>query len=237
MAELDATKCTALTRVECNTSQMATLNVSGCTKLKRLGCWENQLTTLDISKCSQLTDLECNANQLTTLDVTACTQLTNLACQKNQLKKLDLSKNKALVECICQNNLLTELTLCKSGAITNLYVTNNQLAGEAMDKFIESMPVQEQAFFTVLDAVDPDLEQNVCTTTQVAAANAKGWTAYQWINGAWEVYGGSDPTPIISTLADNDGDESAPAYNLSGRRITTPQKGIIIRNGRKYLYK
>ena len=190
-----------------------------------------------MSDCTKLDTLWCYTNKLTALDVTACTQLTNLACQKNQLKKLDLSKNKALVECICQNNLLTELTLCKSGAITNLYVTNNQLAGEAMDKFIESMPVQEQAFFTVLDAVDPDLEQNVCTTTQVAAANAKGWTAYQWINGAWEVYGGSDPTPIISTLADNDGDESAPAYNLSGRRITTPQKGIIIRNGRKYLYK
>ena len=93
---------------------------------------------------------------------------------------------------------------------------------------------------TVYDADAADQEENVCTKEQVAAAIAKGWTAYQWINEAWAVYEGSDPTAIDTVPAADDiqtSDASAPAYNLSGQRINGSQKGIIIRNGRKYFVK
>ena len=42
---------------------------------------------------------------------------------------------------------------------------------------------------------------------------------------------------LISTLADNDSDESAPAYNLSGRRINGNTKGLRIVNGKKVVIK
>jgi hypothetical protein len=39
----------------------------------------------------------------------------------------------------------------------------------------------------------------------------------------------------ISTVVRNDATTSSPLYNLQGQRIQKPQRGIYIRNGKKYL--
>lgn len=209
-----------------------------CTELTDLQCNYNQLAKLNLSNCAKLDTLWCGNNQLTKLDVTKNTKLKFLSCQSTGIKKLDLSKNADLAECRCPSNRLTELTFCNTGAISAIYATYNLLAGEQMDKLIASLPEKTKAFITVYVADNPDQEQNVCTKEQVAAANAKGWTVYQWLNEAWTEYEGSDPTAIDNVPAGSDiQDASAPAYNLSGQRVNGSQKGIIIRNGRKYLVK
>jgi hypothetical protein len=96
----------------------------------------------------------------------------------------------------------------------------------------------------VVNTDQGDNEHNICTKEHVTAANAKGWTAYQWINNDWAVYEGSDPSAISVVPADKD-NRTAPVYDLQGRRIRSasplgsskngPQKGIMIQGGKKIL--
>jgi hypothetical protein len=55
------------------------------------------------------------------------------------------------------------------------------------------------------------------------------------------LYGGSnrsvpDPNGVDAIITDSDNAESAPMYDLMGRRITSPAKGqIYIQNGKKFI--
>ena len=215
LTALDVSGCTALTDLNCYTNQLTTLDLSNNPKLSYLDCIQNQLTTLDVSKNTALELLHCSANQLTTLNVSKNTALIELFCSYNQITTLDVSGCTSLDWLSCENNQLTTLDVsgctsldwlsCENNQLTSLYVSNNtilthlscyrnKIAGEAMDMLIASLPTSGGRMY-MYDNNEGN-EGNVCTKSQVAIANTKGWTAY-WLDdsGKWQKYEGYDEKP------------------------------------------
>ena len=236
LTALDVSECTALKELECDGNQLTKLDVSGCTALERLYCPYNQLTALDVSGCTALTSLSCGHNQLTALNVSGCTALTSLYCSENQLTSLDVSKNTALTYLDCANNQLTALDVTNNTALTSLDCSQNQIKGVAMDALVASLPTQTYAY---LGVIYNENEGNVMTTTQVAAAKAKGWKPKYYDGTDWKEYAGSDPTAIESIESDATASKNGSDvyFDLSGRRVMAPQKGIYVKNGQKVVVK
>ena len=176
LTSLDVSKNTALTELACFNNQLTSLDVSKNTALTYLSCDGNQLTTLDVSKNTALKELACAENQITTLDVSKNTALTYIYCINNQLKTLDVSKNTALHTLICMNNQLTSLVVSNNSALIILDCSGNQINETEMGKLVESLPANNGKLY--VKNLNSSNEQNVITTTQVAAAKAKGWTVY-----------------------------------------------------------
>ena len=234
LTSLDVSNCTALTSLGCNQNQLTSLDVSKNTALKELRCINNnQLTSLNVSNCTALEKLYCYNNQLTSLDVSNCTALTDLECDNNQLTSLDVSKNTALKELFCYNNQLTSLDVSKNTALTDLRCYQNQIKGAGMDAFVNSLPQQTRASLYIY--YPSNTEGNVCTTSHVGIAKQKRWIVYYYNNGLWEEYAGSDPSGIQSVTLGKD--TNTPIYDLNGRRLESPKKGINIIGGKKVVVK
>ena len=213
LTALDVSKNTALTTLSCGGNQLTKLDLSQNTKLTELGCDWNRLTALNLSKNTALTELECGGNQLTVLDMSQNTALTTLHCFINQLTKLDVTKNTALTTLNCNSNRLRELDVSQNTALTSLYCDENQLTkldltkntkltwldcclnqikGAAMDALVESLPkVRKVRYSGEMCVIYFKNEGNEMTTTQVAAAKAKGWTPYARANYKMKKYKGS----------------------------------------------
>ena len=199
LTALDVSHNTALETLDCGNNPLGTLDVSNNAALTRIECYSNQLTSLDVSNNTALTTLCCGNNPLGTLDVSNNTALTYLECYSNQLTALDVSQNIALTRLLCYSNSLTALDVSHNTALTYLDCNNNQIYGENMSALVASMPtVSQNGRFYVID-LDSDTEQNIITTTQVATAQGKNWTAYGLTNNQWQEYDGStDGLPIIA---------------------------------------
>ncbi len=237
LTSLDVSKNTALKTLSCYDNQLTSLDMSGCTALTELNCSSNQLTSLDVSKNTALKTLSCYDNQLTSLDVSKNTALEYLFCYWNQLTSLDVSKNTALEYLYCSDNLLTSLDVSNT-ALTNLYCYSNKIQGAAMDAFVESLPTVVSG--DGMQVVYYENEQNLMTTTQVAAAKAKGWIPYYTENGLiWKEYVGVDPSTGVNNIEATDADDSAPWYTINGVKLaekpTAP--GIYIHGDKKVLVK
>ena len=236
LTALNVSKNTALTWLNCSYNQLTTLDVSGCTALTGLSCSNNQLTTLDVSKNTALTSLFCYSNQLTALDLSNNTALTELYCWNNQLTTLDVSKNTLLESLNCSNNQLTALDVSKNAALEGLTCHNNQIKGAGMDALVSSLPTQSDASLYV---IYNENEGNVMTTTQVAAAKEKGWKPKYYDGTDWQEYAGSDPTAIEGIESDTSASKNGSDvyFDLSGRRVTAPTKGVYVKNGKKVVVK
>ena len=210
LTSLDVSNNTALGELHCYGNQLKTLDVSRNTALVWLSCHDNKLTTLDVSKNSAITELCCGQNPMTSLDVSGCTALVCLDCSGSQLKTLDVSRNTALAE---------------------LYCYQNQITGTGMDALIESLPSNIGMLYVIYD----EDEQNEMTTTQVAAATAKGWTPMYFDGKLWSEYAGNEQTGITSLESSHQGKDTI--YNLGGQRLNRLTKGLNIMNGQKVLVK
>ena len=192
---------TALEQLECDYNQITSLDVSKNTMLKSLECSSNKLTALDVSKNKALAWLICYRAQLTALDLSKNTALIGLACGGNQLTTLDVSANTALTSLNCSSNQLTSLDVSKNTALTWIVCSSNQIKGAAMDALVASLPTISSG---TMDVIYNENEGNVITTTQVAAAKAKGWTPQYYDGSSWREYAGSEPvvlkcaTPIFA---------------------------------------
>ena len=222
---------TALSWLQCDGNQLTALDVSKNTELSTLQCYSNQLTSLDVSKNTALTNLNCSNNQLTVLDVSKNIALTDLWCPGNQLTSLDVSKNTMLTAMSCALNPLTSLKLANNSRLSSLYCVQCQIRGAAMDALIESLPNGDNNMMFV---IWNENEGNVMTTTQVAAAKAKGWIPYYFDGENRLEYAGSDPNSIKAVVRAGMDRE---IYNLSGQCIAHPRKGLYITGGRKVVLK
>ena len=230
LTSLDMSGCTALTELHCYNNQLTSLDVSGFTALTTLRCNTNQLTSLDVSKNTLLTELSCDNNQLTSLNVSGCTALKSLYCQDNQLTSLDVSKNTALIYLSCSDNQLASLDVSKNTALWYFSFDQNKIKGSGMDALVESLPnVSESSMYVIYN----ENEGNVMTTVQVAAAKAKGWTPYYYDGEDWLEYAGSDPSGIKSI--DNGQLKMDNYFDLQGRHVVNPTKGVYILNGKKVI--
>ena len=247
LTELDVSECTKLTDLECAWNQLATLDVSKNTALVALSCSGNQLTALDVSQNIALETLGCGLNMLTSLDVSQNTMLTELYCQENQLTELDVTKNIMLKRLGCPDNQLTSINIlghteleslrCARNNLTQLDVSgcpalnelicmSNQIKGEAMDALVESLPTVNRGHLGVINHID---EQNVMTKSQVAAAKAKGWYVYYNNDkNQWKNYEGSDDGTSIGEIKNEQITIKIARYDIQGRKIAKPQKGINI---------
>ena len=236
LTELDVSKNTALLTLWCNNNRLNSLDVSKNTALEYLQCGLIQLTTLDVSKNTALKELYCSSNRLTTLDVSKNTALTKLDCSKNRLTELDIRSNKNLEILYCEENRLKTLLMYNNEYLHYIVCYHNQIYGEDMDFLIESLPHRSYGSICVLNPEQKG-EGNLMTTEQVSKAKERGWTTY-YVDGEdeygspmWFEYSGTDdPASIASPLGET---EEGAVYDLSGRRVEKPGKGIFIRNGRK----
>ena len=176
------------------------------TALTSLDCSDNHLMKLDVSQNTALTKLYCYENQLTELDLSKNTALKKLKCYNNQLTALDVSQNIALTSLNCYGNRLTKLNVPKNTALTRLECYQNQIKGAAMDALVESLPTVSDGEMYVIWSEN---EGNVMTTTQVAAAKAKGWIPFAHDGSRWKEYAGSEPVnPDFATLTYSAGSQS-----------------------------
>ena len=169
--------------------------------VKTMNIYDKYIESLQgIEFFTALTALECQRNQLTSLDVSKNAALTTLSAFDNQLTSLNVNGCAALTVLSCSGNRLSSLSVAGCTALTNLTCYSNQIKGTAMDSLVMSLPVVSSGKINVLYYKD---EANVMTTTQAAAAKAKGWIP-QWLdlNYGWVEYAGSEP--------------EAPTYSISG---------------------
>lgn len=198
----------ALEVLYCGNNELISLDVSKNTVLKELYCWHTNLTSLDVSKNKSLLILNCNYSKVTELNVSKNTALTSLSCNHNSIYALDLSKNTALTSLDCSQNYMTtlDMTGCKAltsldchqnslktldltgcTALTSLSCYSNSIKEEGMETFVASLPTVKNGKMCVTNNYDG----MVMTTTQVAAAKAKGWTPYYYEKKEWKEYTGS----------------------------------------------
>ena len=164
--------------------------------VKTMNIYDKYIASLQgIEFFTALTDLQCQRNQLTSLDVSKNTALTNLAAFDNQLTSLNVNGCATLTGLSCSGNRLSSLTTFGCTSLTNLTCYSNQIKGAAMDSLVMSLPVVSSGKINVLYYKD---EANVMTTTQAAAAKAKGWIP-QWLDlsHGWVEYAGSEPEPEV----------------------------------------
>lgn len=138
---------------------------------------------------------------------------------------------------------LTGISLFK--ALVELNISNNKIAGEAMDALVASLPtITAQAAprraasatgkLYVLDTAASN-EKNAMTEEQAAAAITKGWQPYYNNGTEWVAFSGGIPSGIKKVIVGSD--KSSPIYSLRGQRLSAPQKGINIINGKKVVVK
>ena len=213
ITSLDMSGFMQLDTLYCSNNQITTLNVSGCKSLRDLGCMFNPLISLNVSGCSSLKSLDCGYNSLTSLDISGCTSMRWLNCCQTELESLDATGCTALDTIICSRCQLTSLKLAGGTTVRQtLYCYGNKIKGAAMDSLIASLPdVAIGKMFAIADSE----EGNIITTSQVAAANEKGWIVY-YMDGAynWTEYGGSEPVEGIEINATNFPDENFRQYLL-----------------------
>ena len=174
-------KLPKLVTLDCSGSKLTKIDMSGCPELKVLLCkYSNSLESIDLSKNTKLEYLECESCALTTLDVSKCANLMSLSCSDNKLPALDVSNLSKLETLTCTSNHMSALNVSGCPSFSFLDISLNQFKGEALDAVIANLPLKKELLGTlsVLNNAMGDYEQNEITESQIAAANAKGWTVY-----------------------------------------------------------
>ena len=119
---------------------------------------------------------------------------SRIDCSNNDIAAVDLQYNGELWEVICANNRFSALDFAHNPKLTHLECYGNQIAEDAMEELIASLPTVEDGTFVVVNTQDGN-EGNVCTADQVAAARAKGWNVYDYNGGEMVEYDGFAGVP------------------------------------------
>lgn len=128
LTELDVSKNTKLTGLDCGNIRITELDISKNTALTWLNCGVTQITSLDVSKNTALETLYCDFIQITSLDVSQNTALEFLCVKYTQITSLDVSNNTALTRLYCDNTQITSLDVSKNTALTELECYNSRFA-------------------------------------------------------------------------------------------------------------
>lgn len=223
--------------LNCYGAELTALDLSHCTTLTTLRCQDNKLTSLDLSKNTKIQTIDCSKNKLNSLsNLSTNTELSTLYCWGNELTTLDLSKNNKLADLHCSSNKLKDLKLPATVAkMNNLDFGNNNLLGTVIDNIINSLPVLD-AYRDFTCYYVGATENNVITKKQVEAAKKKNWIAQSFDPKTIERkdYEGTIDASI-NGVSSGINDENAPTYNLSGQKVGKDYKGVVIKNGKKFI--
>ena len=127
---------------------------------------------------------------------------SRIDCSNNDIAAVDLQYNGELWEVICANNRFSALDFAHNPKLIHLECYGNQIAEDAMDELIASLPTVEEGTFVVVNTRDGS-EGNICTVDQVNAARAKGWNVYDNNGGDIIEYAG-----YVATRGDVNGDNN-----------------------------
>lgn len=204
LTSLEVVSAPDLFILKCYDNKLESLDLSGCGKLEILDCHNNMIESLDVSGNVILEKLHANQNKLTSLVVGIQEQLEVLDCSDNPLSSLDVTGCPVINELYFQNCRLSVLDLSNNVNLDWIYAYNNSLAGEAMTKFIETMPEARTTGLIYIVDTRSDSESNVCTMDDVRAFAQKGWATMDYLGGAGsetqlgKFYPGCDYVPTIS---------------------------------------
>lgn len=104
IANLDLTKNTSLTDLECRFTSLKSLDLSNNIKLKTLYCGVNNLEDLNVTGCTALRILHCAMTLIASLDLSTNTSLEQLWCNGCNLSTLDVSNNLNITYLSCVGN-------------------------------------------------------------------------------------------------------------------------------------
>lgn len=152
------------------------------------------ITEEEIKKIDEMDISSMNISSLKGIE--HFTALKYLDCYNNQLTSLNVSECTALVGLGLCNNKLTSLNLFNNKNLQSLDCSCNMIQGEAMDELINSLPHNAGQLYVYNNHDD---EGNVCTKSQVATANEKGWEVLYYTFDkrnnkyeTWDLYEGRD---------------------------------------------
>ena len=128
ITNLDLTKNSELSHLDCSGNLIDSLVLSKNTALSYLACSGNNLISLDLSDNTALHYLDCSGNNLTSLDLSNNDSLEYLYLSENLLSNLDLSNNTWLVELNCVGNNLVSLDVSNMQELNKLSCSENQLS-------------------------------------------------------------------------------------------------------------
>ena len=208
--------------------------------LQILNCSSNELSSLDLSYNTSLSELNLHSNrQLESFDLSKNTKLKILTCTFMGLKALDVSNNIALEELNCDNNKLETIDVTNNVNLTILSCYHNQIRDNAMDNLINSLHINTtttQCNFYVMGEGNKIVEEkNSLTDDQIANVYERGWIPYHAPNGVFVPY--PNPLQTSISLLLNDINEASSIFDLSGKHLNKPRKGINIIEGKKVVVK
>ena len=97
----------------------------------------------------------------------------------------------------CNGQVITALDLSKNTRLISVDCSNNRIGEEAMGRLIASLPTVTEGEFVVKDLNGED-EQNVISTTQVAAITARGWHVLAHKGSTLQDYAGERTPTVIA---------------------------------------
>ena len=255
LTSLDVSKNVLLTWLGCSSNQLQLLDISHNTALTSLECGSNQLTSLDVSKNVALKSIGCSSNQIKGKEM------------DNLIKSLPVNKTNELYDLRVaretgKGNICTkaQVAAAKSKGWTPCYYNQSQRAWVEYEGYDDSptaisLPVTETV----------SVGETITLTPTITPTDAN--TALKWesddisiakVSQSGVVMGLKEGTVIISVTTSNSlkaecfvtvkdptgitdikaGDDTESLiYDLFGRRLNQPRKGINIINGKKVVVK
>ena len=249
LTALDLSKNTALNELHCNNNQLTSLDVSGCTALNDLRCYDNQLTALDVSGCTALDWLYCYSNQLTALDVSGCTALVWLSCYNNQIKgaAMDALISSLRVYSDANSDDSRLFYAITTETFEGNVITTTQVKAFKAKKWIPYIGVpyiyEGTTYYDWQEyAGSDDLPGGGGGDNPGGGGDNPGGGGDNPGGGGDNPGGGGDnpgesggSTNIQEVT--NDKNSNDIYFDLSGRRVMTPQKGVYVKNGKKVVVK
>lgn len=215
------------------------LDVGNNVDLETLLVIKGRISAIDISANEKLTFLRLDSlDLLTNVDVSNNRQLKQFYCANNNIKALDLSNNSELTYLNCRGNRLTNLNLSNNPKVDEVLCYDNQIGEEAMSELISSL---SQTYGKLYVVCSGEKDGNVFTMDHYNQLKNKYWKSYYmtlvWkpYRGCYE-YSGSEITdaywPTGINAIKQYGQESQ-IFDLMGRKMKQPMKGLYIINSRK----
>jgi hypothetical protein len=131
----------------------------------------------------------------------------------------------------CENGSLTSLIANQAIYANSISCINNYLRDAAMDSLVASLPDRKGMDAGTLVAIFIGSgENNVCTTTQVAAAKAKNWDvkSIDYDRNLSDYAGSSGTVTGTERIADDENATVVAIYNVNGMKLAQPQPGLNI---------
>ncbi len=255
LTALDVSKNTALTSLSCHNNQLTALDVSKNTALEELYCYYNQLTALDVSKNTALTRLDCYNNKLRGK---AMDDLINSLPMNSSDKQYEIRLFSSTSP--NEGNVCTKAQVesAKAKGWTPMYYYNyswQEYEGYDDSAKSISLPVTETVNIGSTITLTPTITPEDANTTLKWESDD---TSIAKVSQSGVVLGLKEGTAIISVTTSNDlkaecfvtvtdptgiteikaGDDAdSEIFDLFGRKLDKPRKGINIINGKKVVVK